>query len=140
MIDFIFWNCIIFLSLLIVVKADEKKDFTIIAVTYIVTLWVFVSFIITTPFTLYGMTNSTDEYHELYSNETDVHPQTLGFHWEEYDTHNVTINRETYPIPQNFLDIIYNIYLFVFTYYSGRKLLFTELSLKAKKALKDWWK
>jgi len=136
MIDFIFWNLVILASLYVVIKND---DFTILSVTYIVTLWAIMSFVLTTPFVLYGQVNSTDEYHELYSNETDTHPVTGGFHWEAYETHNITVNRETYHVPQNFLDIVYNVYMVLFTVYTGRKLLFTELGKKVKKELKEWW-
>ncbi len=118
MVDFIFWNIVI---LFLVYLITKSKDFTVIAVSYLITLWVTLTWPATQSYEVQGRVMNTTEYVNG-ANQTIV----------EY-------SREVYTIPQNFLDFSYVVFIAVLTLYTARKIVLTDLGKRMKSSLKEWY-
>jgi len=118
MIEFVFWNLVIVLLVAIVIKS---KDFTTVAVSYLLLFWTLLEQVLTKPFSIQGRLMNITEY-------TNAANQTI----REYAY-------ETWQIPQNYLDFTYTVFLAVFSLYAAKKLLLTELGQKFARKVKGWW-
>jgi hypothetical protein len=117
-LEFLFWNIVLLVLISVIVRS---RDFTVIAVSYLIALWTLLTQVITKPVTLAGRLMNTTEYLDA-SNRTIVER-----------------SYETFSVPQNWLDLSYTVLLAVLTLYAVQRLLLTDLGRRMERGMKRWF-
>ena len=118
MLEFAWWNLVLAVLVAIIIKS---RDFTAVAVSYMIALWTALEWIITKPVSIEGRLANITEY-------VDAANQTI----KEYAY-------QTYTVPQNFLDFTYTVFLAVLTLYAANKIILTDMGRKMRITFKRWW-
>lgn len=118
MLEFAWWNLVLAVLVAIIIKS---RDFTAVAVSYMIALWTALEWIITKPVSIEGRLANITEY-------VNAANQTI----KEYAYYK-------YSVPQNWLDFTYTVLLMVLSLYAANKLLFTDIGQKIHKEMKRWW-
>ncbi len=118
MLEFVWWNLVLAVLVAIIIKS---RDFTAVAVSYMIALWTALEWIITKPVSIEGRLANITEY-------VNAANQTI----KEYAY-------QSYSVPQNWLDFTYTVLLMVLSLYAANKLLFTDIGQKIHKEMKRWW-
>ena len=118
MLEFAWWNLVLAVLVAIIIKS---RDFTAVAVSYMIALWTALEWIITKPVSIEGRLANITEY-------VNAANQTI----KEYAY-------QSYSVPQNWLDFTYTVLLMVLSLYAANKLLFTDIGQKIHKEMKRWW-
>lgn len=117
-LEFLWWNVVVAVLVYIILRT---KDFTTLAVSYMITLWTLLGWVITKPVTIEGRLANITEY-------VNAANQTI----REY-------TYQTYTVPQNFLDFSYVVFLAVLSLYVANKIILTDIGRQIKRTIRGWF-
>ncbi|NOZ31042.1 MAG: hypothetical protein GXO68_03725 [Crenarchaeota archaeon] len=116
-LEFLWWNAVVGVLLYIILRT---KDFTALAVSYLITLWTLLKWVITQPVTIEGRLANITEY-------VDAANNTI----REYAY-------QTYTVPQNWLDFTYTVFLAVLSLYVANKIVLTDVGRQIRRTIRGW--